>query len=237
MSTQINLVLSELRNKILSGEIAQGSRIVELEYAAMLGVSRTPLRLALSELEKEGLLERREKRGYQVRQFSENSLAEIMQVRGALEALAVQLVAEQGIDSETLDALEKNIAASREVLDNGSNDQDLKARFNLWSQHNKEFHTLIITASNNTALQLAYTQNIHKIPLTSPGTLAFSKSSSTQELAFILRAQQDHEDIVEAIKNRQSSRAQALMKEHIEKSLSNKKMLMKVMDANLVAGV
>lgn len=237
MATQINRVLKTLRDKILSGEIAQGSRIVELEYTALLDVSRTPLRIALSELEKEGLVERREKRGYQVRQFSEDSLKDVMQVRGALEALAVQLLAEQGTTNEVMHKLESNIKESRKILLDTDQSHDLKKKFIQWSLFNKEFHTIIISACNNTTLELAYSQYIHKIPLTSPGTLAHSDANPEQELAFILRAQQDHEDIVYAIKHKQSSRAQALMKEHIERSLNNKKALLKLLDVAPSQGV
>ena len=56
MAAQIDKVISELRDMVLSGALQPGERVVELQFSARLGVSRTPLRIALTELEKEGLL-------------------------------------------------------------------------------------------------------------------------------------------------------------------------------------
>jgi DNA-binding transcriptional MocR family regulator len=66
MASQTERVASELRRRILSGELAPGLRIRELRFAPELGVSRTPMRLALAELEREGLLERMGTRGIKV---------------------------------------------------------------------------------------------------------------------------------------------------------------------------
>ncbi|MCB2005085.1 MAG: GntR family transcriptional regulator, partial [Rhodoferax sp.] len=70
MSSQIERVVTELRGRILSGQLPAGHRVVELQFAQELAVSRTPLRLALGELEKEGLLERLPTRGFKVRAFT-----------------------------------------------------------------------------------------------------------------------------------------------------------------------
>ena len=75
MSSRIDYTTRELRRKILSGEVAPGNRMVELELSAQLAVSRTPIRIALGELEKEGLLERLPTRGFRVRQFTVDEIA------------------------------------------------------------------------------------------------------------------------------------------------------------------
>ena len=75
MASQIERVTTELRRRILNGEISAGDRVRELEWAPELGVSRTPLRLALVELEKQGLVERKGVRGYHVRSITMDEVA------------------------------------------------------------------------------------------------------------------------------------------------------------------
>ena len=87
MSSQIDRVVTELRGRILAGDIPAGHRVVELQFAETLNVSRTPLRIALGELEKEGLLERLPTRGFRVRQFTVDEIANAVDVRGVLEGI------------------------------------------------------------------------------------------------------------------------------------------------------
>jgi GntR family transcriptional regulator of vanillate catabolism len=97
MSSQIDYTTQELRRRILSGQVAPGERMVELELSAQLAVSRTPIRIALGELEKEGLLERLPTRGFRVRQFSVDEITNAVDVRGVLEGMAARQAAERGI--------------------------------------------------------------------------------------------------------------------------------------------
>jgi DNA-binding FadR family transcriptional regulator len=64
MASRIATVITRLREMILAGELTPGERLREVPFAQRLGVSRTPLRIALGELEKEGLLERLPTRGF-----------------------------------------------------------------------------------------------------------------------------------------------------------------------------
>ncbi|KAG1246519.1 hypothetical protein G6F65_020641 [Rhizopus arrhizus] len=91
MAAQIDKVISELRDMVLSGALQPGERIVELQFSARLGVSRTPLRIALPELEKEGLLERLPSRGFRVRSFTVDEIGDAVDVRGVLEGMAARL--------------------------------------------------------------------------------------------------------------------------------------------------
>ena len=96
MAAQIDKVISELRDMVLSGALQPGERVVELQFSARLGVSRTPLRIALTELEKEGLLERLPSRGFRVRAFTVDEIGDAVDVRGVLEGMAARLLAERG---------------------------------------------------------------------------------------------------------------------------------------------
>ncbi|WP_306396028.1 GntR family transcriptional regulator [Telluria beijingensis] len=223
MATQIAHVVSHLRDLVLSGELAPGERIVEIPFAARLGVSRTPLRLALIELETEGLLERLPTRGYRVRSFSLEDIAEAVDVRGVLEGMAARIVAERGASSAELASLEDVVRRGRALLDTASRPGavlDAEA----WRAINGQFHRLLVTTANNRALASALEHN-NKIPMAGPGALPLPEVPSDLELAFVHRAQADHEDLLQAITRREGARAEAILREHAYRSRENKRIL------------
>src|SRR5215475_3220948 len=85
-----------LRELILSGDLKPGDRISELAIVERLGVSRTPIRMALVRLEEEGLLELIPSGGFSVKAFSERDIYDAIEVRGTLEGLAARLCEERG---------------------------------------------------------------------------------------------------------------------------------------------
>lgn len=102
--TTLMLVVSQIRWLILSRQVKPGERLVQEEIAARLKVSRTPVREALHQLAKEGLVAISPYRGASVAALDPAALEEIYHVRIALESYAARLVARQ-IDEKTLDAL------------------------------------------------------------------------------------------------------------------------------------
>src|SRR5258708_38457188 len=93
-------ILSQLRNYIVEGNIADGARISERQLCEMLKISRTPLREALKVLAAEGLVELLPGRGARVRRLSEHDLNELFDVMGGLEGLAGRLACEHITDTE-----------------------------------------------------------------------------------------------------------------------------------------
>src|SRR5437764_14552893 len=91
-----------LREMILAGELAGGSRIAELAIVDRLGVSRTPIRAALVRLEQEGLLQALPGGGFAVRTFTERDAADAIELRGTVEGLAARLAAERGVAENVL---------------------------------------------------------------------------------------------------------------------------------------
>ena len=87
-TSQQTTALLRLREMLLSGEFTPGKRLPEIPLANRLGVSRTPLRLALSALEHEGLLEESPTRGYIVRSFQRTDIFDLIEIRGLLEGMA-----------------------------------------------------------------------------------------------------------------------------------------------------
>lgn len=223
MASLIESVTAELRRLVLAGELAPGERVVELELASRLQVSRTPLRLAFAELEREGLFERLPTRGFRVRRVTLDEVAQAIDVRGVLEGLAARTAAEAGVPPAVLHEMQACVAEGRALVDAARAGASLNTQS--WVAMNIRFHRALMLAANNQVLAatLAY---VAKTPLAAPGAVALGGVRPSLELEFIARAQTDHEDIVHAIEAREGARAEALLREHARRSRDNKRVLM-----------
>jgi GntR family transcriptional regulator of vanillate catabolism len=104
-TSQSMRAILRLRELLLSGAFETGARMSELPLVERLGVSRTPLRLALATLEHEGLLELMPGGGYAVRSFTRADIDDAIDLRGILEGTAARFAAERGIEPEELAAM------------------------------------------------------------------------------------------------------------------------------------
>ncbi|RYX94703.1 MAG: GntR family transcriptional regulator [Comamonadaceae bacterium] len=231
MASQIERVVSELRNQILDGTLAPGVRIRELQYAPELGVSRTPLRLALVELQQQGLLEQVGKRGFQVRKVTLDEVAEAIDLRGVLEGYAARLLAEKGMSAMVEKALRDCIAEGREVLEAaGAHNETLDAA--RWAAMNAKFHTAMLDGAHSETLRSAL-EHVMKSPLAATGVLGIRGVRPSLEFAFLRRAQADHEDVLDALSSREGARAESLMREHARRSRDNKRLLAQAVPQHL----
>lgn len=94
------VVIENIRDAILSGDFPAGMRLTELQLADEMGVSRTPIREAIRNLEQEGLVVMIPRRGAYVADVSIHDINEVYEIRTALETLAAGLAAERIEDSE-----------------------------------------------------------------------------------------------------------------------------------------
>lgn len=224
MAVQTDRVISELRELIMSGEIQPGERLTELGYASRLGVSRTPLRMAFAELEKEGLLERLPSVGYRVRTFSIDDISDAVDVRGLLEGMAARLLAEKGMSREVQEALESSVRLGRALVEDAMRADSAVVDAQAWRKLNMRFHEVLVQACGNSALISALEHN-NKLPFVGPGALTLPMVPTRLETAFVQRAQAEHEDVLQALVKRQGTRAEALMREHAFRSRENKRQL------------
>lgn len=138
-----DMVFYKLREAILKGEIAPGSRLMEISLAEKLGVSRTPIREAIKKLEQEGLVIMIPKKGAKVADITEKDLKDVLEVRCALEELAVSIACKNCTES-MVRALRKNIADFR--VNMNTNKTEKLAQLDI------EFHDIILKSSNNKVL-------------------------------------------------------------------------------------
>lgn len=138
-----DVVFNTLRLAILKGELEPGERLMEIQLAERLGVSRTPIREAIRKLELEGLVLMIPRKGAEVAKISEKSLREVLEVRRSLEELAIELAC-QRITEEELKELEKAKTAFAEATQKGDPMEI--------AESDEHFHYLIYQATVNSRL-------------------------------------------------------------------------------------
>ena len=138
-----DVVFNTLRQAILRGELKPGERLMEIQLAQRLGVSRTPVREAIRKLELEGLVLMIPRKGAEVAEITIKDLEDVLQVRAALEELAVRDACEK-ITEEQLKELRRSNAAFKIAL---SGDDILAS-----GQADMDFHEIIYKATDNRRL-------------------------------------------------------------------------------------
>ena len=138
-----DVVFQTLRGAILRGELKPGERLMEIQLANKLGVSRTPIREAIRKLELEGLVLMIPRKGAEVADISEKSMKDVLEVRHALDELSVELACER-ISKAQIKELELAAIEFKKTLK--SKDVTVIAEADV------KFHDVIYTATNNQKL-------------------------------------------------------------------------------------
>lgn len=134
------MVLDQLRQELLKGMLPAGCPLRQDEIAAKFGVSRIPVREALSRLVSEGLARFEPNRGFFVRGFSPSEAAEILELRAILEREAVRLA----VPALT----EQNLAEARGILEEAEDTDDIER----WSELNWQFHAALYSPAGRARL-------------------------------------------------------------------------------------
>jgi len=208
--TEPTNVLATLRKWIIDGEFPPGSKLAEIPIAERLGVSRTPVRLAFRSLEQEGLLQKGEKRGFLIRQFTAHDVQCALEVRGALEGLAVRRLAERGLREDIHAALQSCLDEETHVLAKG---YLTEADVDAWSRVNGRFHRTIIEASDSAPIADAIARNNH-LPFASVDSLIIDVNALDREYQKLSFAHLQHQILLDAIQAGEGARAEMLMREH-----------------------
>jgi DNA-binding GntR family transcriptional regulator len=186
-----------IKTAIQEQEFRPGERMREADLAAWLGISRTPMRDALKQLEADGLLEAAPRRGLVVATMDQQRLGEIYALRDVLEALSARLAAQHATQAE-IATLERNIARQAETPK-----EDTVALIRL----NRQFHDTIYRASRNRYLVAA----LHALetPLSLLSGTTYSHPDRPAE------ALRQHRDLAAAIAAREVDLAESAAREHM----------------------
>jgi len=193
------LVLEAIREAIISGTLKPRERLMEIQLAEELGVSRTPIREALRELELEGFIVMVPRKGAFVADMTFKDIADIFEIRVALEGLAAGLAAER-ITDEEMEDLERHLVEKADAIARSDMERLVEV--------DTLFHESIYKASRNERLKgiinnlREQIQRFRATSLAYPGRMKLSL--------------EEHRAIVEAIHSRDVSLARQLAQEHIE---------------------
>jgi DNA-binding GntR family transcriptional regulator len=193
------LVYRQLKDQIVSGDLAPGSRLIELGIAADFGVSRTPVREALKRLAAENLVLADPSRGMIVHAPDAGEIEDVFVVRQALDGLAARLAAHRITPTE-LSRLRVIVDTMREAIASGRREQIIIA--------NQRFHDVIYSAAGNEALARVasdlrdFVRRFTTLPFASP-----------DRVEHVLA---EHEAVLDALQRHDPEAAQAASNAHLE---------------------
>ncbi len=194
-----DVVFNTLREAILKGELKPGERLMEIQLADQLGVSRTPIREAIRKLELEGLVLMIPRKGAEVAKISEKNLRDVLEVRRSLEELATELACQRITDEEIAD-LEAAQQRFIEAVDRGDATEI--------ADTDEAYHDVIYQATNNDRL-VQILNNLREQMYRY--RLEYIKDESKRQILIV-----EHDQILKAIKNRHVDEARRSMREHID---------------------
>lgn len=194
-----------LRERIMSGELSPGTRLQQVPLSKALGISRTPLREALANLARDGLLDYEPNCGYAVHSFNWAEIEQAYAVRARLEGFACHLCARRELTPDTARTLDVCLRTGDTVLRKG---RLLPEDLPPYRAMNVQFHETIMSAAGNLWVG-RFVHQTQNVPLASDRLFVW------EDFEVIKRSHDDHHRIVHAIRKGDAERAEALMREHI----------------------
>jgi len=190
---------STLRDAIITGEIAQGSKLSETKLAKELDVSRGPLREAIRRLEGMNLIQHKPQQGARVVTLNMDLILQIYDTREALESKACALAA-VNMTSQEIDHLHRQIDAQSKYMRDNSDSM-------IPAESDYAFHETIIRGSKNKIIERALLRELYNLIKMFRYQHAFARTSTTNALI-------EHRQIAYAIEQRDSELAEVTMRRH-----------------------
>ena len=194
-----DVVFNTLRRAILKGELKPGERLMEIALAERLGVSRTPIREAMRKLELEGLVVMIPRRGAQVANITEKDLNDVLEVRIALENMAIEKACARMTEREM-----EGLIRAAEKFEQGVEDGN---PVNL-AEADEAFHEIIYQASGNARL-IQVLNNLRE-------QIYRSRVEYLKEEDMRNQLVREHRELIRAIRERDVEKARELSFDHIE---------------------
>lgn len=197
-------VFESIRNDILNGRYPQNTELKEAAIGAELGVSRTPVREALRQLELEGLVSIIPNRGAYVNMITAKDVEDIYVIRPMLEGLCARWATEN-ITSEQLDELEETLCLSEYHTKKGN--------YEKLYELDSLFHEQLYAASNSRILNHVLSDFHDYVKMARKASLASSNRS--------VKSTEEHREIFEAFRDRDPDRAEHVAREHVRHAVEN----------------
>lgn len=194
-----DVVFNTLRQAILKGELKPGERLMEIQLAQRLGVSRTPIREAIRKLELEGLVTMVPRKGAEVAKITEKSLRDVLEVRKALEELAMEIACDKITDD-----LIHQLQTALEEFKKAITSKELTAI----AEADVNFHDVIYNATGNEKLILIL-NNLRE-------QMYRYRIEYIKDYNSHLRLVEEHETMIESLKNHDKEKATYTICNHID---------------------
>ena len=194
-----DVVFNTLREAILKGDLKPGERLMELQLASQLGVSRTPIREAIRMLEQEGLAVTMPRKGAEVAKMTLKGMEDVLEIRAALDELASQLACER-ISEQQLERLKEQKNIFERTLESGNVKKIAEA--------DVCFHDVIYEATGNPKLVNMLNnlrEQIYRY------RVEYLKDEKNYPILI-----KEHEAIYQALLNRDKEAAKVSIGEHVE---------------------
>ena len=194
-----DVVFNTLRQAILKGELEPGERLMEIQLAERLGVSRTPIREAIRKLELEGLVLMIPRKGAEVAKISARSLRDVLEVRRALEELAIELAC-QRMSEEEIDNLQKAQDDFKNAIAEGD---AMKI-----AETDEHYHDVIYEGTQNAKL-IQMLNNLREQMYRY--RLEYIKDEDKRKILIL-----EHERVLKAVRSRKVAEAKEAMREQLD---------------------
>lgn len=194
-------IYEQLKNDIIDGKLAQGSKIVEEDLAQKYGNSRGPLREAINRLEGQKLVVRTPRAGTRVVTLSRQMIADIYIVREALEGLSARLASEL-VNDEKIATLHQLLSQHEKAIEAADGNACIQ------NEDNLDFHLCIAEASGNQWLLETLFRNLYQL-------IRMCKHQSAKTSQHLSKELAEHKQILEAISQHDGELAEILMRRHI----------------------
>lgn len=208
-----DVVFNTLREAILKGELKPGERLMELQLAAKLGVSRTPIREAIRMLEQEGLAVTIPRKGAEVAKMTEKDMQDVLQIREALDELAASIACEL-ISREQLEELKHTMHEFEENTKTGNLKRIAEA--------DVRFHDIIYQATGNPKL-IALVNNLREQMYRY--RVEYLKDEKNYPTLV-----KEHSEIVEGLMHKNKEKVTAAMHNHVKNQVAAVKEIIREQD-------
>jgi DNA-binding GntR family transcriptional regulator len=192
-----NHIAEHITEQIIKGELIPGDKLIEHIYAEEYGTSRAPVREAIYLLSIEGLVERIPRKGAVVKDYTENEIYDLLEIRNMLETMAIERIGRYGVDQAGL----QKMAAFLEEM-------KAKTEVHQYTQLNHSFHITLVEMSKSETIKTMYSRL--GWPLLRIQSLSFTNDGNIE------KSVREHQMLIELLREENIKEAANLLKRHNE---------------------
>ncbi|MFB3166827.1 GntR family transcriptional regulator [Neobacillus sp. 179-C4.2 HS] len=199
-----NHIAEHITDQIIKGELIPGDKLIEHIYAEEYGTSRAPVREAIYLLSIEGLVERIPRKGAVVKEYTENEIYDLLEIRNMLETMAIERIGRNGVYQVEL---QKMADILKEMKD--------KTEVHQYTQLNHSFHMTLVEMSKSETIKTMYSRL--GWPLLRIQSLSFANNGNIE------KSVKEHQMLIEFLREENIQEAAILLERHNEDVISSMK--------------